>query len=44
MLNELPPQGTRLFPSSEGPYYVKGMSVCAGFLLFVTLLTTCLRL
>ncbi|ORY90816.1 major facilitator superfamily domain-containing protein [Leucosporidium creatinivorum] len=35
--------GTRLFPTSDGPYYVKGMSVCAAFLLFVAILATSLR-
>lgn len=24
--------GTRVFPTEEGPYYVKGMAICAGFM------------
>lgn len=35
--------GTRLYPSSEGPFYVKGQSVCAGFMFFTTLLAILLR-
>lgn len=35
--------GTRVFPTSEGPYYVKGMSVCAGFMFFNALLAGGLR-
>ncbi|KAL9096932.1 MAG: hypothetical protein Q9165_000896 [Trypethelium subeluteriae] len=27
--------GTRLYPDADKPYYVKGMSICAGFMLFV---------
>ncbi|KAK4048049.1 hypothetical protein OIO90_005950 [Microbotryomycetes sp. JL221] len=36
--------GTRLFPKTEGPYYVKGMSVCAGFLIFVAIVAFTLRI
>jgi MFS family permease len=35
--------GTRLYPSSEGPYYVKGQSVCAAFMFFTTILAITLR-
>jgi hypothetical protein len=35
--------GTRLYPSNEGPYYVKGQSVCAAFMFFTTLLAFTLR-
>lgn len=35
--------GTRMYPSSEGPYYVKGQAVCAAFMFFVTFLTIVLR-
>ncbi|KAF2639948.1 MFS general substrate transporter [Massarina eburnea CBS 473.64] len=35
--------GTRLYPTSEGPFYVKGQSVCAGFMFFTTLLVILLR-
>ncbi|KAL5623772.1 hypothetical protein FOBRF1_003022 [Fusarium oxysporum] len=40
--------GARLFPKSQGPYYFKGMWVCAGVLLAASLmalaLSACLRL
>ncbi|KAM0792928.1 hypothetical protein ACM66B_002687 [Microbotryomycetes sp. NB124-2] len=36
--------GTRLFPKQEGPHYVKGMSVCAGFLFFVAIVSFTLRM
>lgn len=36
--------GTRVFPSREGPYYVKGMSVCAAFMAFNTVLAFSLRM
>ncbi|KAI1301044.1 major facilitator superfamily domain-containing protein [Xylaria venustula] len=36
--------GTRLFPTSEKPYYVKGMSICAAFMFFNALLALTLRL
>jgi len=35
--------GTRLYPTKEGPYYVKGQSVCAAFMFFTTLLAIGLR-
>lgn len=35
--------GTRLYPSEEGPFYVKGQSVCAAFMFFTTLLVIGLR-
>jgi hypothetical protein len=35
--------GTRLYPNSEKPYFVKGQSVCAGFMFFTTLLVLTLR-
>lgn len=30
--------GVRLYPASDGPYYVSGMSICAGFLATVCVL------
>ncbi|KAF2495737.1 MFS general substrate transporter [Lophium mytilinum] len=35
--------GTRLYPSNEGPFYVKGQAVCAAFMFFTTLLVISLR-
>jgi MFS family permease len=35
--------GTRMYPTNEGPYYVKGQSVCAAFLFFCCLLALTLR-
>ena len=35
--------GTRLYPSKEGPFYVKGQAVCAAFMFFTTLLVIGLR-
>lgn len=35
--------GTRLYPSREGPFYVKGQSVCAAFMFFTTILVVLLR-
>ncbi|KAK5124459.1 hypothetical protein LTR85_001676 [Meristemomyces frigidus] len=35
--------GTRVYPASDGPYYVEGHSVCAAFLFFTTLLALGLR-
>ncbi|KAL7917602.1 major facilitator superfamily domain-containing protein [Trichoderma austrokoningii] len=35
--------GTRLYPTNEGPFYVKGQSVCAAFMFFTTLLVIGLR-
>ena len=36
--------GVRLFPKEEGPYYVKGMAVCSGFMLGVAALAGVLRI
>jgi phosphatidylinositol 3,5-bisphosphate 5-phosphatase len=35
--------GVHLFPKSQGPYYVPGMSVCAAFMLLVAVLALALR-
>ena len=35
--------GTHLYPESDGPYYVKGMSVCAVFMAAVGALSLGLR-
>ncbi|KAI1472231.1 putative MFS transporter [Daldinia caldariorum] len=35
--------GTRIFPASDGPYYIKGMGVCAGFMFFNAFLALTLR-
>lgn len=35
--------GTRMYPMGEGPYYVKGQSVCAAFLFFCCFLALTLR-
>ena len=35
--------GTRLYPATEKPFYVKGQSVCAAFMFFTTLLVIGLR-
>ncbi|KAF2195083.1 MFS general substrate transporter [Zopfia rhizophila CBS 207.26] len=35
--------GTRLYPSHEGPFYVKGQAVCAAFMFFTTFLVITLR-
>ncbi|KAH9807361.1 MFS general substrate transporter [Teratosphaeria destructans] len=35
--------GTRLYPSSDGPYFIRGSSICAAFLGFAMLLTLLLR-
>ncbi|KAH8904356.1 major facilitator superfamily transporter [Coniochaeta sp. PMI_546] len=35
--------GTRIFPVTEKPYYVKGMSICAGFMFFNAILAFLLR-
>lgn len=34
--------GVQLYPDRDGPYYVKGMSICAGFMAAVALLAVCL--
>jgi MFS family permease len=36
--------GTRLYPDSDAPMYVKGMSICAGAMILVSILAICLRL
>jgi len=36
--------GTRLYPTNEGPYYVKGQSVCAAFMFFTAILAFGLRM
>lgn len=36
--------GTRLYPDSDQPYYVRGMAVCAGFMILVFILSLGLRL
>ncbi|PVI03514.1 hypothetical protein DM02DRAFT_640542 [Periconia macrospinosa] len=35
--------GTSIFPNEDGPYYVKGMTICAGFMLLVGVLAAILR-
>lgn len=35
--------GTRLYPDSDAPYYIKGMLVCAAFMLLVGVLSIILR-
>ncbi|KAJ5662729.1 hypothetical protein N7462_011655 [Penicillium macrosclerotiorum] len=35
--------GTNVFPDSQAPFYVKGMSICAAFMFFTTLLALSLR-
>lgn len=35
--------GTRLYPDSDKPLYLRGMSICAGFMLFVAVLSLALR-
>lgn len=35
--------GTRLYPKTEGPLYLKGMAVCAGFMALVGILALFLR-
>ena len=35
--------GTRLYPDSDKPYYVRGMAVCSGFMFLVGVLTLVLR-
>ncbi|KAF7173643.1 hypothetical protein CNMCM6106_007697 [Aspergillus hiratsukae] len=35
--------GTNVFPDSEGPRFIKGMSICAAFMFFTTLLALGLR-
>ena len=35
--------GTRVYPASEGPRFVKGMSICAAFMLFTAVMALMLR-
>lgn len=35
--------GTRLYPKEDGPYYVRGMTVCAGAMVCVCLLVVVQR-
>ena len=35
--------GTRIYPDSDRPYYVKGMSICSGFMILVAILALVLR-
>ncbi|KAL1999107.1 hypothetical protein VTN02DRAFT_5023 [Thermoascus thermophilus] len=35
--------GTNIFPSRDGPRYVRGQAVCAAFMFFTTFLALCLR-
>lgn len=35
--------GTRLYPAEDGPWYVRGMAVCAGFMGLVAVLAGVLR-
>ena len=35
--------GTRLYPATQAPRYVEGMSICAAFMFFTTLLALGLR-
>lgn len=35
--------GTRIYPAGEGPYYRKGMSICAAFMFFNGFLALVLR-
>lgn len=35
--------GTRLYPDSDGPFYVRGMFVCAFFMAVTAILTLTLR-
>lgn len=36
--------GTRLYPASDGPYYTRGMCICAFFMVMVALLAFILRI
>ncbi|KAF2031463.1 hypothetical protein EK21DRAFT_63010, partial [Setomelanomma holmii] len=36
--------GTSIFPEEDGPWYVKGMSICAAFMLLVGVLAAVLRI
>lgn len=36
--------GTSIFPNEDGPWYVRGMTICAGFMLLVGVLAAVLRM
>ena len=36
--------GTRLYPESDGPLYLRGMGICAGFMVVVGILAQALRM
>ncbi|KAF6218636.1 hypothetical protein HO133_005987 [Letharia lupina] len=36
--------GTRLYPTAQGPRYVKGMSICAAFMFFAAVMALALRI
>ena len=36
--------GTRLYPTAQGPRYVKGMSICAAFMFFAAVMAFALRI
>ena len=36
--------GTRLYPTAQGPRYVKGMSICAAFMFFAAAMAFALRI
>lgn len=35
--------GTNVFPDTDSPRYIRGLSICAAFMLFTTFLTLSLR-
>lgn len=35
--------GTSIFPDDDGPWYFRGMTICAGFMLLVGVLAAVLR-
>ena len=36
--------GTKLYPDTDKPYYIKGMAVCSGFMFLVSVLVVLLRI
>ncbi len=36
--------GTRLYPTAQGPRYIKGMSICAAFMFFSAVMAFALRI
>ncbi|CAF9907043.1 hypothetical protein IMSHALPRED_005425 [Imshaugia aleurites] len=36
--------GTRLYPTAQGPRYIKGMSICAAFMFFTAIMAFALRI